>query len=146
MSQRTAHTLVKKQILRCVKSAWILTVPCLSLILTLLPTIVSAQTSNNIYSCVKSDGTIRIVSSTITCKSTETSVIWSITGPTGPQGPIGLTGVVGPIGPQGPIGLTGATGAVGPKGDTGLTGATGPVGPQGPKGDTAQPVRRGRSA
>ena len=44
----------------------------------------------------------------------ETRVYVGIPGPTGPQGPRGLTG---------PIGPTGATGATGPIGPTGATGA-----------------------
>jgi len=71
---------------------------------------------------------------------------WSLlpysSGPVGPQGPIGNTGLQGPIGPEGPVGPqgivgpTGATGATGPTGPIGLTGATGATGPQGIKGDT----------
>ena len=55
-------------------------------------------------------------------------------GATGPQGPIGLTGAAGATGAQGPIGLTGAAGATGPQGPIGLTGAAGATGPQGPQG------------
>jgi len=54
--------------------------------------------------------------------------LFSANGPTGTQGPIGLTGPAGangPTGTQGPIGLTGPAGA---------TGATGPQGPEGPQG------------
>jgi Chaperone of endosialidase/Collagen triple helix repeat (20 copies) len=71
-------------------------------------------------------------------------------GPTGPQGPQGITGpqgpqgVTGPQGPQGvtgPQGPTGPRGATGPQGPQGVTGPTGPsgvsiVGPQGPQGVT----------
>jgi len=57
----------------------------------------------------------------------------AVPGATGPQGPIGLTGLTGATGPQGPIGLTGNTGTQGP---TGLTGATGPQGPIGLTGNT----------
>ncbi|MEN8898957.1 MAG: hypothetical protein ABF251_09645, partial [Nonlabens sp.] len=56
-----------------------------------------------------------------------------VTGPVGPQGPIGLTG---PIGPQGPAGNDGATGPTGPQGPIGLTGSTGPQGPAGNDGAT----------
>jgi hypothetical protein len=79
-------------------------------------------------------------------------------GPTGAQGPIGLTGAAGTNGvdgavgatgaagtngtngvdgndgAQGPIGLTGAAGATGPQGPIGLTGATGADGTNGNDG------------
>lgn len=45
-------------------------------------------------------------------------------------------GTLGPTGPEGPAGITGPTGATGPAGDPGPTGATGPTGPIGPTGDT----------
>jgi hypothetical protein len=71
----------------------------------------------------------------------------SMKGPTGAQGPTGLTGATGPQGPigntgatgsQGPIGNTGPQGIQGVKGDTGNTGATGPAGATGPTGATGQ--------
>lgn len=49
-------------------------------------------------------------------------------GPTGPQGPPGVTGPTGPTGPQGATGPTGATGPQGVKGDTGATGPQGSAG------------------
>jgi len=73
------------------------------------------------------------------------TVSTGLVGPTGPQGPIGLTGATGPqgpigltgaTGPQGPIGLTGATGPQGPIGLTGSTGPQGPIGLTGPTGPT----------
>jgi len=66
----------------------------------------------------------------------------SAVGPTGPQGPQGVTGPQGPqgvTGPQGPQGVTGNTGAQGPQGVTGPQGPqgnTGAQGPQGPQGVT----------
>jgi hypothetical protein len=66
----------------------------------------------------------------------------SLNGATGPQGPIGNTGLTGATGPQGSIGNTGATGPQGPIGNTGATGPQGPIGntgatgPQGPTGLT----------
>jgi hypothetical protein len=63
-----------------------------------------------------------------------------LTGPEGPigltgtMGPIGLTGPEGPIGTMGPIGLTGPEGPQGPIGTMGPIGLTGPEGPQGPMG------------
>jgi hypothetical protein len=73
----------------------------------------------------------------------------TISGPTGPPGPIGPRGVpgpagaqgsagaqgpVGPIGAQGPIGETGATGSQGPPGSVGAQGPIGSTGEQGPPG------------
>jgi hypothetical protein len=90
-----------------------------------------------INACVLKDGTLYITS-TGTCKKTETLLTWNIMGPQGPQGE------VGPAGPEGPQGLTGADGAVGPAGPQGEMGPAGPAGAdgapgsQGPKGDTGE--------
>lgn len=59
-----------------------------------------------------------------------------ILGPTGPTGPMGVTGVTGPTGPTGASGVTGPTGATGAMGITGPTGETGPTGIMGPTGPT----------
>jgi hypothetical protein len=58
----------------------------------------------------------------------------NLTGPAGPQGPIGLTGPQGPIGLTGLTGPQGAQGVAGPAGPQGAQGVVGPVGPQGPQG------------
>ena len=73
-------------------------------------------------------------------------------GPTGPQGPIGLTGAAstivgatgiqgntGPTGAQGPQGPIGLTGIQGPIGLTGIQGNTGPTGGQGQQGPPGPP-------
>ena len=57
-----------------------------------------------------------------------------ITGPTGPSGPQGITGPQGPIGITGPQGPQGVTGPQGPQGPQGVTGPQGPSGPQGVTG------------
>ena len=101
---------------------------------------------------VGNDGDFYLNTTTYMLFGPKTNGSWgigkSLIGPTGAQGPIGLTGatgaqgiqgLTGAVGPQGPIGLTGATGptgAQGPIGLTGATGATGAVGPQGPAGAT----------
>lgn len=81
--------------------------------------------------------------STVTVKAAITvtldiSLLPSLTtGPAGPQGPIGLTGLQGPIGftgPVGPRGLIGPIGLTGAVGPTGLTGAVGPIGLTGTQG------------
>lgn len=67
-----------------------------------------------VHSCVKSDGTIRIVAASAACRNNERALDWSITGPQGPQGiqgPQGLQGPQGPEGPQGPAG-TGSGGGL----------------------------------
>jgi hypothetical protein len=56
-----------------------------------------------------------------------------ITGPTGPQGPVGNTG------PQGPVGATGSQGSVGATGPQGSVGATGPQGSVGATGAPGAP-------
>lgn len=63
--------------------------------------------------------------------------LWSsyvnLIGPTGAQGPQGLSGTAGVAGPQGP---SGATGVAGPQGPSGATGAQGVAGPSGLDGKT----------
>jgi hypothetical protein len=93
-----------------------------------------------VHACyTKSTGTIRVIDTSVTnCKSGETSLTWSQTGPGGPKGDAGATGPPGPTGPAGPTGSAGPAGATGPAGPTGAKGDPGPAGatgPQGPKGD-----------
>jgi type VI protein secretion system component Hcp len=60
--------------------------------------------------CVNTAGSLRVVSSSETCKSNEVAVAWNVTGPPGPAGP------AGPAGPEGPAGRDGRDGrdATGP--------------------------------
>jgi hypothetical protein len=81
-----------------------------------------------IHACAKSNGDVRLVDQSGTCKNNESEVDWNVAGPPGPAGP---TGPAGPAGPAGPKGDTGDTGAVGPMGPQGATGAQGPAGPAG---------------
>ncbi len=74
--------------------------------------------TTRVHSCVKPDGSLRIVSPTTACKSNETALDWSITGPQGPIGPQGPTGAQGPEGPQGPQGPQGPEGPQEPAGVT----------------------------
>ena len=53
-----------------------------------------------IHSCVAKDGTLRIVGATTTCKSQETALDWSITGPQGLPGQSGAPGAQGARGPS----------------------------------------------
>ena len=99
--------------------------------------------TTRIHSCVKTDGTLRIVTPITNCKSpSETALDWSIAGQPGPAGPQGPQGPKGDAGPQGsagaagPQGPQGPAGAAGPQGPQGPAGAAGPQGPQGTKGDT----------
>ena len=55
-----------------------------------------------IHSCVAKDGTLRIVGATTTCKSQETALDWSITGPQGLPGLPGQNGAPGAQGARGP--------------------------------------------
>ena len=59
-----------------------------------------------------------------------------MTGPQGPQGDPGLAGAQGPQGDPGPMGMTGAQGPQGDPGPMGMTGAQGPQGDPGPVGTT----------
>ena len=80
--------------------------------------------TTRVHACVATrDGAIRIIAATAACKTTETPLDWSITGPAGPAGAPGAQG------PQGLIGPAGAQGA------QGLPGAPGPAGPAGAAGD-----------
>jgi hypothetical protein len=98
---------------------------------------VATTTPRTIYACKASDGSLRVIARTKSCRSSEVRLSWNTVGP---RGPMGATGSAGPQGPMGDTGVTGATGppgAQGPKGDagaTGLQGPTGPTGPQGPQG------------
>ena len=67
-------------------------------------------------------GTLRVVDTGEQCRSGETPITWSQTGPAGPAGPAGATGA------------TGATGAQGPQGPEGPQGPQGPAGPPGADG------------
>ena len=64
--------------------------------------------AQQINACVnKSDGTIRIVLSTDSCKKSESPLSWNMQGPPGEEGNPGQAGPVGPAGPQGPAGPAG---------------------------------------
>ena len=57
---------------------------------------------------LKSGGSVRVIDDSVTmCKSGETAIAWSVTGPAGPAGAAGATGATG---------ATGAPGATGPRG------------------------------
>ena len=77
-----------------------------------------------IHTCYsKSLGTWRPIDySAEKCKSAETQLDFSQTGPQGPAGPVG---------PAGPAGPQGATGPAGPAGSAGPAGPQGPAGPSG---------------
>ena len=66
------------------------------------------------------------------------AITGDVAGPTGAQGPIGLTGPAGPTGAQGIQGLTGPSGSTGVPGPTGATGAQGPIGLTGPTGPAGE--------
>jgi hypothetical protein len=82
---------------------------------------------------------------TFTYSNGATYITPTLSGITGPQGPIGLTGpagitgaqgIQGIAGVQGPIGLTGPAGITGAQGIQGIAGAQGPIGLTGPAGIT----------
>jgi hypothetical protein len=56
-----------------------------------------------IHGCYGKDGKLIVIdSATEQCKSGETTLDWSATGPQGPEGPQGPQGAQGPAGPSGP--------------------------------------------
>jgi hypothetical protein len=65
--------------------------------------------SEQIYGCVDSRGTLRVVDDG-ECNRRETLITWAVQGP---EGPVGSAGPEGPEGPVGPAGVTGEAGADG---------------------------------
>ena len=95
----------------------------------------AAGTTTTLVACVKkSGGAMRLVSTTVKCKSSERRVAWNVQGAPGQAGADGERGATGPQGPQGPQGERGATGAAGANGAQGPTGAQGPAGAKGADG------------
>jgi hypothetical protein len=91
-----------------------------------------AQAPQQIFACVNnSSGTIHVISSTASCATNETRLVWNNIGPQGPPGP---QGPIGPMGPQGLQGVAGPAGPAGANGTNGINGAPGPQGPPGPAG------------
>ena len=87
-----------------------------------------------IYACANPAGQPRIVDSADDCKKQETSLVWNIVGPAGPQGEQGIQGDQGVQGPQGDTGVDGAHGAPGADGTNGADGADGAPGADGTNG------------
>ena len=89
--------------------------------------------ANSISGCYNvTNGNLRVVDDSTTCREHERSLVWNQTGPTGPTGPTGATGDTGAQGAQGvqgPQGTQGPEGASGPVGATGVTGYEIVVGP-----------------
>ena len=88
----------------------------------------SNGTINGCYA--KKTGTLRVVSASTKCKSSETHISWNQKGLKGDTGAAGPAGARGAIGPAGPSGLAATN-----NGTAGPAGPAGPEGPQGPKGD-----------
>jgi hypothetical protein len=99
-----------------------------------------AYGTSNPTSSTGVDGDFYINTTTHTLFGPKASGAWptgvSLVGPTGAQGPQGLTGATGAAGPQGIQGLTGATGPAGVAGPTGAQGPQGLTGADGPQGLT----------
>lgn len=55
-----------------------------------------------IYGCIKSNGTLRIVGDSTQCSANETPILWNQLGPQGPRGEQGPPGPAGAEGPPGP--------------------------------------------
>ena len=100
--------------------------------------------AGTIHGCyANNNGSLRVIDpanpSNAACKSNETVLDWSQSGPagaTGPTGPSGPPGAIGATGANGGNGATGVTGATGANGATGAAGATGPNGATGAIGAT----------
>ncbi len=78
--------------------------------------------SGIIHAChARKDGVLRVIDPAAggSCDAKkEIPLSWNQTGPTGPQGAVGLTGPQGALGPAGPQGAVGPTGPQGPAGPT----------------------------
>jgi hypothetical protein len=84
-----------------------------------------------INACRHKSGYLLVPSAGKTCKRSEQTLRWNVTGPAGPAGADGRDGAPGPAGPQGETGARGETGAAGPAGPEGPAGPQGPAGPSG---------------
>jgi hypothetical protein len=76
-------------------------------------------------------GTLRVQPASDNCRTNETTLTWSQTGPTGAQGPQGLQGPQGSQGTPGSKGSQGSQGSQGPQGPQGSVGIQGPAGAAG---------------
>jgi type VI secretion system secreted protein Hcp len=72
-----------------------------ALVLAALATFVSASGDPAIHACVNPSGSLRVLSAGDSCRSSETSLDWSITGPAGPTGATGPQGATGAPGRDG---------------------------------------------
>lgn len=70
-----------------------------------------ARTSGLLLGIPYSKGDVRVVDTAENCRSYETALTWSKTGPQGPVGPVGPQGAVGPVGPRGAVGPIGPAGS-----------------------------------
>src|SRR5215211_1144738 len=74
-----------------------------------------------IHACAKtSNGKLRVVSATSSCRKHEEALTWNVRGP---QGGAGAPGPAGPAGAPGPAGAQGPAGPAGPAGPQGPAGA-----------------------
>ena len=99
---------------------------------------VLAPTAGTVHACAnKSNGALRAVAGSGSCKAGERALSWNVAGRAGENG---RTGPVGPAGPQGSAGPPGAAGAVGPAGPQGPTGANATLGLAYPSATFANPA------
>ena len=90
---------------------------------------VLAPTSGTVHACAKkSNGALRAVAGSGSCRTGERPMSWNVAGRPGAKGQPGA---------QGQAGSTGPAGSAGPTGPTGSTGPAGSAGPQGPAGASA---------
>ncbi len=97
-----------------------------------------------IHTCVgETNGAMRVVAATETCRSSEYALDWNQQGEPGAPGTPGAAGPAGEKGADGAPGPAGAAGPAGPSGPAGADGAAGPVGPAGPTGPAGRDGRDG---
>jgi len=93
-------------------------------------------TGDTITACAaRTNGRLRLISASASCKASERRLSWNVAGPAGPKGDVGPPGPQGERGAAGPRGEQGTRGETGSQGPAGAAGPAGPQGPVGPKGD-----------
>jgi hypothetical protein len=109
-------------------------------------TAVAVTRPSTVSACTTKSGAVRVLGTSVKCRTNEKKITWKIsgeqgsTGKPGTQGPRGFRGTTGARGSQGPAGAVGSqgpAGAVGSQGPAGAVGSQGPagaVGSQGPAG------------
>ena len=91
-------------------------------------TAVAVTRPGTVSACTTKSGAVRVLGTSVKCRTNEKKITWKISGEQG------STGKPGTQGPRGFRGTTGARGSQGPAGAVGSQGPAGAVGSQGPAG------------